>query len=83
MVKSYTLPVAKQVLNHLITVVRVQEIRIDPASDTISVDVTLHTSDAEETGSFSTTVTLEGADYTAIGFNKAQLVSKTRAALNL
>lgn len=83
MVKAYTLPVPKQILNHLITIVRIQQIRIDTATNTISVDVTLHDSAIEENPSFTTTVQLTGADYTAIGFNENQFITKTRAALNL
>ena len=83
MVKLYTLPVPKQILNHLITTVRIQEIRVNTETKAVSVDVTLHISAAEENPQFTTMIELTGADYTAIGFNETQFISKTRAALNL
>lgn len=83
MIKAYTLPVPKQILNYLITTVRIQEIRVNTETKVVSVDVTLHTSAEEENPQFKTTVELTGADYTAIGFNENQFISKTRATLNL
>jgi len=81
--KVYTLPTPVQVLNKLITHVRVQDIHIDLSVPQILVEITLHTSASEELPSFTTTVPLVGADYVAIGFNENQFISKTRTALNI
>ena len=83
MIKMYTLPAPIQVLNKLITHVRVQKIEVDPTVPHILVSLTLHTSAEEELPAFTTSVPLTGADYTAIGFNESQFVARTRIALNI
>jgi hypothetical protein len=83
MLKVYPLGTPVQVLNKLITHIRVHKIEVDPTVPCVYVDCTLHVSAVEETPAFTTIVTLVGADYTAIGFNETQYVIKTAAALHI
>jgi hypothetical protein len=81
--KIYQLPTPVQVLNKLITHVRVQDIHIDFSVPSVTVDVTLHTSAEEEIPAFSTSIPLTGTDYIATGVSESAIVSKTRTALNI